>query len=254
MNTPVLITPHTPPANAASSSTSDTLVDLLYQGFYMTFLLRNGRFPDSAGAFAHHVITFLDDFEHRARQQGYAPDDIGDAKYAFSALVDETVLGSRLLIRDEWERHPLQLRLFGDQLGGEQFFDRLEKARGEGSARLHVLEVFHLCLLLGFKGRYLIEGTEKLHYLTTQLGTQIAHLKGQVSGFAPHWAPPDNIHHTLHRRIPGWVLIPAVLGAGLIAYLGIHNHLADQTRQHLTRYTDIIDFDRKLPHLTITLP
>lgn len=254
MNNQRPITQRIPQATAPASNTTDTLVDLLYQGFYMTFLLRNGRFPDSAGTFAYRVITFLDDFENRARQQGCSPDDIFDAKYAFSALVDETVLGSRMSIRDEWERQPLQLRLFGDQLGGEQFFDRLEKARGEGSTRLQVLEVFHLCLLLGFKGRYLIEGTEKLHYLCAQLGTQIAHIKGQVAGFAPHWAPPDDVRHTLHRRVPGWVLIPAVLGAGLIAYLGIYSHLADQTRQRLAPYTDIIDFDRKLPHLTITLP
>ena len=52
--------------------------------------------------------------------------------------------------------------LFGDQLAGENFFNRLESLRARGSAHLQALEVFHMCLLLGFQGRYIIEGSEKL--------------------------------------------------------------------------------------------
>jgi type VI secretion system protein ImpK len=43
-----------------------------------------------------------------------------------------------------------------------------------------------MCLLLGFQGRYMLEGTEKLNYLTSRLGDEIAHLKGKRGGFAPH--------------------------------------------------------------------
>ncbi|MCK7513687.1 MAG: DotU family type IV/VI secretion system protein [Desulfobacterales bacterium] len=71
--------------------------------------------------------------------------------------------------------------LFGDQLAGEHFFDKLETARNGGANRINALEVFHLCLLIGFKGRYLLEGPEKLKYLTQQLGEQIAHIKGKAA-------------------------------------------------------------------------
>ena len=89
--------------------------------------------------------------------------------------VDEAILASGMNIREIWERRPLQLVLFGDQLAGEHFFDKLEAARNGGSSRINALEVFHMCLLVGFKGRYLLEGPEKLKYLTAQLGEQIAH-------------------------------------------------------------------------------
>jgi type VI secretion system protein ImpK len=56
--------------------------------------------------------------------------------------------------------------------------------------RLQALEVFHMCLLLGFQGKYALEGTEKLGYLTARLGDEILHLQGRRSAFAPHWAPP----------------------------------------------------------------
>jgi type VI secretion system protein ImpK len=40
--------------------------------------------------------------------------------------------------------------LFGDQLADENFFNVLEDLRARGSAHLEALEVFRMCLLLGF--------------------------------------------------------------------------------------------------------
>ncbi len=35
-----------------------------------------------------------------------------------------------------------------------------------------------MCLLLGFEGRYTLDGHEKLSYLTARLGDEIAHMRG----------------------------------------------------------------------------
>jgi type VI secretion system protein ImpK len=79
------------------------------------------------------------------------------AKFAYCAAVDEMVLSSQFKIRADWERRPLQLVLFGEQLAGE-VLPVSGGCRAQGAARLQSLEVFHMCLLLGFQGKYLLEG------------------------------------------------------------------------------------------------
>ena len=192
-----------------------SLVDMLYDGFYMLILLHNRKVPTDADAFSGQVLKFLDNFERTAKKNNFNAEDIFDAKYAFCAAIDETILSSRIDIRDAWERRPLQLTLFGEQLAGEHFFDRLEAARNGGANRLNALEVFHMCLLLGFKGKYLLEGPEKLKYLTSQLGEQIAHIKGKQAMFAPHWEAPDQIVHALKKEVPLWVLASVLALFGL---------------------------------------
>lgn len=60
------------PGNAGAdareaNSHARTLLDLLYDGFFMLFQLRNGQQPASAEDFLARVRTFLDEFD-RARR------------------------------------------------------------------------------------------------------------------------------------------------------------------------------------------
>ncbi|NMG44316.1 DotU family type IV/VI secretion system protein [Aromatoleum toluvorans] len=242
------------PTGQVTSTPRTTLADLLYEGFYMVFLLRNSKTPRDAREFSDCVTGFLADFERQAKRHDFTPEDIFDAKYAFCATVDEAILASRLSIRDDWERRPLQLSLFGDQLAGEYFFDKLGVARDAGSRRIQALEVFHMCLLLGFRGKYLLEGPERLAYLTAQVGEQIAHIKGRKAGFAPHGARPDSISHELRRSLPAWVTVAMVALSALGAFTGIRSHLEYTTREALAPYHDIIKVAARRPHITITLP
>ena len=231
-----------------------SLVDLLYDGFYMLILLHNGSMPKDTETFSSDIQRFLDQFEKAAKKNHFSGDDIFDAKYAFCAAVDEAVLSSKMTIREQWERHPLQLTLFGDQLAGEHFFDRLDAARNGGATRLNALEVFHMCLLTGFKGRYLLEGPEKLKYLTGQLGEQIAHIKGKSASFAPHWEPPDRIANTLKHNVPVWVVASVLSFFALLAYVGLDWHGAGLVKQTLAQYQNIVQLAPRAPTLMITLP
>jgi type VI secretion system protein ImpK len=231
-----------------------TLVDLMYDGFYMLILLHNRMTPTDAETFTANIQKFLTDFERMAQKHHFSTEDIFDAKYAFCATVDETVLSSRMDIRDVWERHPLQLTLFGDHLAGEHFFDKLEAARNGGAHRINALEVFHMCLLLGFKGKYLLEGPEKLKYLTAQLGDQISHIKGKPPTFAPRGEPPDQIANILKREVPVWVLTSVLALLGLTAYLGLDWYGRHATDKALQPYHNIVQLAPQAPTLIITLP
>jgi type VI secretion system protein ImpK len=241
-------------AAAPAAAAPQALLDLMYDGFYALFMLKNGNGPQDDAAFARKMTQFLDDFGRNARRQNAAPDDVDAAKYAFCAAVDEIILRSSFTIRDAWERRPLQLQLFGDQLAGENFFERLEQLRARGGKHLQALEVFHMCLLLGFQGRYILEGTEKLNYLTARLGDEIAHMKGRRGGFAPHAERPDHIRHKLRSDLPLWVLY-SVFGLILVlGYAGLRTSLGRTSEAHMNAYGDVVKMAPRAANLTITLP
>lgn len=241
-------------ASAPSAAAPQTLLDLMYDGFYALFMLKNGNGPHDDTAFAHKMLQFLDDFGRSAKKQNAAPDDVDNAKYAFCAAIDEIILRSTFTIRDAWARRPLQLQLFGDQLAGEHFFNRLEELRARGSAHLQALEVFHMCLLLGFKGRYVLEGSEKLNYLTARLGDEIAHMKGKRGGFAPHAERPDQVTHKLRSDLPLWVLYSVFGLICVLGYVGLRTSLDRNSAAQMNAYNDVVKMAPRAANLTITLP
>lgn len=250
---PSLIAGATAPAGAGAS-TAHSLLDLMYDGFYALFMLRNGSGSIDNAGFTDKITQFLDEFTRGAKKQGASADDIDAAKYAFCAAVDETILRSNFAIRETWERRPLQLVMFGDQLAGENFFNRLEQLRARGAVHVQALEVFHMCLLLGFQGRYLLEGLEKLNYLTARLGDEIAHLKGKSAGFAPHGERPDQIMHKLRNDLPLWVLCSVFGLICALGYMGLRSTLAKSTETQISAYNDIVKLAPRSANLTITLP
>jgi type VI secretion system protein ImpK len=231
-----------------------TLLDLMLHGFYMILLLRNRYAPSDADTFRARVREFLDGVDKGARRLSLANEDIHLAKFAFAALVDETVLTSQSSLRPAWERKPLQLELFGDQLAGEHFFERLEQLRGEGAAKLQVLEIFHMALLMGFQGKYRLEGPEKLGYLTARLGDEIAHLRGARAGFAPHGLAGDNVRHKLRHEVPLWVMASAFALAGLLAFVGLRWSLDRGTAAELAGYQGLVKMPEQPAYVTSTLP
>lgn len=234
--------------------TPHSLLDLMYDGFYALFLMKKGAAPSSEPEFSAKMQAFLADVERQAKKLDASADDIYAVKYAFCAAVDEIILRSQFPIRAAWERCPLQLTLFGDQLAGENFFDKLETLRTQGGARLQALEVFHMCLLMGFQGKYALEGPEKLNYLIGRLGDELAHMKGRRAGFAPHWERPDAIANKLRNDVPLWIIGTVFALVALLGYIGLNWNLSRFTAASVSSYTDIVRLAPKPANLTITLP
>jgi type VI secretion system protein ImpK len=230
-----------------------SLADMLHDGFYLLLLLKNRYIPNDAEQFSGQVKLLLDAFDRQARLAHVAADDVYAAKYAFCAAVDEAILSSAMPIRDAWEQSPLQLTLFGDQLAGENFFAKLEEIRHRASS-VHVLEVFYLCLLTGFQGKYMLESKEKLNYLIATLDKEIVHLKGKRAAFAPHWKSPDNIKHLLKADIPMWIIGTALMLLGVASYAGLNWMLSHQVNMALGDYYDVIKLAPQAANITISLP
>lgn len=243
-----------PPARQEQGQASRTLADLMHDGFYLLLLLKNRYTPNDADQFRTEVRRLLDNFERNARMMHASADDVYAAKYAFCAAVDETILSSNMPIRDVWEQSPLQLMLFGDQLAGENFYVKLKEVRHRGEASVQTLEVFYMCLLTGFQGKYMLDGKEKLNYLIATLDKEIAHLKGKRAQFAPHAKSPDNIKHLMKADIPMWVVGATLALLGILTYAGLSWLLAQHTNTALGSYFDVIKLAPKIANITISLP
>lgn len=242
------------PVRMDQGQASRTLVDLLHDGFYLLLLLKNRYTPGDAEQFRTQVRRLLDNFERSARLLHASPDDIHAAKYAFCAAVDETILSSSMSIRDAWECAPLQLTLFGDQLAGQNFYVKLKEVRHRGDASVQALEVFYMCLLTGFQGKYMLDGKEKLNYLIATLDKEIAHLKGKRAQFAPHAKAPDHIKHLVKADIPMWIIGAALALLGIVTYAGLSWLLAHHTNTALGGYFDVIKLAPKVANIMISLP
>lgn len=215
MDTSLTQPTHPHPMTGVTSNNAPSLRELLEDGVYMLFLLREGNAPSSAVEFNKRVDSFLAQFERLSRSFDKAADDVAQSKFAFCALLDEIILSSNFALRDEWERMPLQLRLFGEHLAGESFFTRLEQLRLNPEVHIEALEVFYTCLLLGFQGKYLLEGEEKLGYLTSRVKHEIQQIRGGKADFAPNWKLPQRFQNFVRNELPLWLYFALLAASGI---------------------------------------
>jgi len=160
-----------------------------------TVRLRANRQSATDGdSFRAHVKQLLSTAHDEARRAGYAGEDIKLAIYAVVVFLDESVLNSRHPAFAEWPRRPLQEELFGGHMGGETFFQNLHAllSRQDTEDLADVLEVYGLCLRLGFQGRYGGAAREELRGWATAVSDKIARTRGALGPLSPAWAPPGD--------------------------------------------------------------
>lgn len=234
------------------------LIDLLYDGFYIVFLIKNGYRPQDAEQFRGQIFDLLQRFEQQAKKLQFNADDVYDAKYAYCSLLDETIVTQQsphfFQLQNTWLINPLQLSLFGSQLAGYHFFEVLEQLRSKGKERLLSLEVFHYCLLLGFQGKYRIDSIESLNHLVARVGDEIDYLKGKNNAFSPFAALPDQIKNIIHRELPFyWILLLLLLFA-FASFFGLFYMLSQNQQNTLSQYKNVITAPIEQAHITIHLP
>jgi type VI secretion system protein ImpK len=144
-------------------------------------------------SFRGHAKQVLGMAEQEARRAGYSSDEVRLALYAVIAFLDESVLNSRQPMFADWPRKPLQDELFGGgHVGGEVFFRNLDRLlQQQDSPQLaDVLEVYQLCLLLGFHGRYSAQESGELQMLMSRVAEKMQRIRGPHGELSPEWAPP----------------------------------------------------------------
>ena len=103
---------------------------------------------------------FVDELLRRANEAGLGREEASDVAYPVVALADEVMqTKDDDAIRTFWNAQPLQLQYFGENVAGEEFFRRLDRARKD-SRRRDAVKAYYLALAFGFQGRYRVRGGE----------------------------------------------------------------------------------------------
>ncbi|HTE46783.1 MAG TPA: DotU family type IV/VI secretion system protein [Gemmatimonadaceae bacterium] len=173
-------------------------------------LRSNKQVAADADSFRTRIKQVLAAAEQDARGLGYAAEDVRFALFAVIAFLDETVLNCGQAMFADWSRRTLQEEVFGVHMAGELFFQYLEQlmAKQDSADLVDVLEVYSLCLLLGFKGRYSATHGGDIQVLIRQLAEKTERVRGKLGELSPRWRPPDA---DIGRRRDKWVPRLAVL-------------------------------------------
>ena len=228
--------------SAMSERTINPLLEITAPLFQLANLFRSEKKgTDIDLDYREKVLAAFDQFEHAGFEKQISSAKINPVKYALAAFVDEIVLTSKWPGKNDWRGKPLQLQFFGEHLAGEGFFKRLAELRQGGDQNVDVLEMYFVCLQLGFEGMYRLRGFEQLMALQVDLRSQIEMLRGVANNIlAPHGKPKEGMVQTVGRNVPIWVMACVTATIIFFIYLGYSfaiNHQSDKTLakiEHLT--------------------
>ncbi len=177
--------------------TGRTNLALIYQEI-LTVITRfrsNRQSVKDALSFRNQVKGAISTAEADAARRGYAAEDVRLATFAVVAFLDESILNSNNPMFADWPRMPLQEELFGVHQAGEMFFQCVDRlmAKGDSPQNADVLEVFALCLWLGYRGRYSMGGPEAVRSVASTVTEKLQRMRGgRPAALAPHWALPKD--------------------------------------------------------------
>jgi len=203
-------------AESTPSTAQPALADLCGDLLAFALQLKRSSDPGDAEAMRQKIDEQFRALETKARQSDVPQEDVQQAKYAIAAFIDEMILTSSWGLKDSWADKPLQLAYFNDFSAGEEFYNKVDQLRG--AKRNSVLEVYYLCLALGFRGKYVdLQGMEKKKVLMDTLLREMrgAAPAGATGGLSPSWQPPDAMPGIV-KNFPAWFVAAA---CGLVIIL-----------------------------------
>jgi len=206
---------------------------LLYEGILTAAVrVQSGRqrVQDTEN-FRARMLQALREISSTAARKSYSAEDVQEAHFAVVAFLDETIL-THDPCSTEWARKSLGEELFGQRSAGEVFFKRLEtlRANRDSQSLAEVLELYYLCLLLGYEGKFAGGSKAELQLLMTNLRDRIERIFGRTPEFSPDGEFPDEPiaavapADPLYRQVK--IFAAAALALAILCYVGFSWHLA----------------------------
>ncbi len=168
-------------------------------------LRANRQVVSDAASFRANIREGLKLADQQSRAQGYSGEDFRAAVFAVVALLDESVLNSQNPAFADWPRQPLQEELFGGHVAGEIFFQNIQRmlTQPDSNDLADVLEIYDLCLLLGYGGRYSFGGKGELRAIREAVAAKIQRIRGYNPLIAPGWAITSGA--IVHAQADPWL-------------------------------------------------
>lgn len=194
---------------------ADIYADLLILGGQV----RNLKKHENPESLRRRIVELFEEADRKGKDAGMASDALLQARYAVAAFLDEMILSSSWQDKDYWSGRPLQYEFFKEHSAGVEFFNRLQAIRRTFPANADVLEIYYLCLLLGFEGQYKLHGVERLKALIEELSRQLQSRRDRMPSLSPHGKRPEELIEAVKQELPSWVAV--VSSAALVFFFYI---------------------------------
>jgi type VI secretion system protein ImpK len=181
------------------------------------------------------IKKLLKSWEQECRRGDVPQKDLGIAKFALVAFIDETLTNANWSEKDTWSATPLQTELFKRADAGKEFFVLLDQLRKRRKAHPGLLEVFYLCLALGFEGQFQDEPGE-LHTLIEEVEHEISARPQKAELISLHGRPREEGAKKRQTGPSLWLIGGFALLLSLIIYIVLAismNNESDDTAAYL---------------------
>ncbi|MBW0147852.1 type IVB secretion system protein IcmH/DotU [Marinobacter arenosus] len=179
------------------------------------------EFGDVEGLY-RQVVDEVTAVDRELIEQGYERPTVVAYRYVLCAFIDEAVLGTDWGAHSVWSQHSLLSRFHNETWGGEKVFAILGRMEREPARYRDMLAFIHLCLSLGFEGRYKVmeNGRDEYEAIVQGLYEQLKNQRksdepGPLSDALSNVTPARN---RLRSGLPLW----GIAGFFVAAMVGVY--------------------------------
>ena len=124
----------------------------------MVPVLRTASVPTDVSGLRARLIEMVKGFDATCLGLSLPDDQRNIARYAVCTVLDEAIQMTPWGGTANWAQQSLLIHFFKENWGGEKFFQILDKMSETPSKFGPLLELFYVCLSLGFMGRFQMAG------------------------------------------------------------------------------------------------
>jgi type VI secretion system protein ImpK len=188
----------------------------------LTLATQLSQAPDlpSPEVLRQRINAAFENLRRKAQLEDIPSADAMEAIYAIAAFMDEQILRSPWPARQQWMAMPLQLAYFQVNDAGEGFFQRLAGLEVDPS-RYHVVQIYYLCLALGFQGKYAVGHGHEWAQLLERISNDLSRRLPQSSPICPNVYPVRNALGFSRKRFPALGAALGFLAVSVLLFLGL---------------------------------
>lgn len=168
--------------------------------------------PDPAQLHAQ-LLARVGEFEKAAAESRVPQPKIVAARYVLCTFIDEVVAATPWGASGTWAKHNLLQEFHDERDGGEKSFKLLERLGADVSTNVDVLELFYVCVVLGFEGRYKGQPNARaqLDAIAARLADVLlpADARTQARTLSLRWTGVALQQHRALAVVPVWAVVVA---------------------------------------------
>ena len=187
--------------------------------------LRSTTSHAAPAALREQLLDRVKEFETLARANGVPAHQVSAARYVLCTFLDEVIATTPWGSEPPWPQRNLLQEFHDERSGADKAFKLLERLGEDVKANHDLLELFYVCLSLGFEGRYrgVRGGREQLDSIAERVLEQVHPARGSPASRAlsQRW---EGVHAPGSGRLsvlPLWAVFAVgatlVLGGWLLA-------------------------------------